>query len=65
MKYQELSELGVEELQQRLQELQESYYRQREDVLTGKDSNSASLKHLRADIARVNTALAGRQKKSA
>ena len=61
MNYRELTELSEKELEQRLKELKVSYYQQREEELTGKDSNSASLKQLRADIARVNTALSGRR----
>lgn len=57
MKMTELKQLEREELMGRAVELTEQYRKLRLDVLSGREKNTAKLKQLRRDMARVKTLL--------
>ena len=57
MKMSEIRELGQEETQQKLKDLKEELFNFRFQHEIGQLENTAKLKMLRQDIARINTAL--------
>jgi large subunit ribosomal protein L29 len=57
MKMSEIRELGREEVRQKLNDLKEELFNLRFQHKIGQLENTAKLKGLRQDIARVNTAL--------
>jgi large subunit ribosomal protein L29 len=59
MKMSEIRELGQEETQQKLKDLKEELFNLRFQHEIGQLENTARLKMLRQDIARINTALKG------
>lgn len=61
MKMQELTNLSVEELNDRLVVAKQDFVTWRENILMGKEDNYAALHRLRKDIARIKTAIRQRQ----
>lgn len=57
MKANEVRELGVEELRQREKDLREEYFNLKFQLATNQLANTAKLKQVRKDIARVKTVL--------
>jgi large subunit ribosomal protein L29 len=57
MKMSEIRELGKEEAQRKLNDLKEELFNLRFQHEIGQLENTAKLKDLRQDIARINTAL--------
>lgn len=57
MKMNEIREMGREEAQRKLDDLREELFNLRFQHEIGQLENSAKLKQLRHDIARINTAL--------
>lgn len=57
MKMNEIRELGKEEAQRKLNDLKEELFNLRFQHEIGQLENTAKLKMLRQDIARINTAL--------
>ena len=57
MKMSEIRELGSEETQRKLNDLKEELFNLRFQHEIGQLENTAKLKMLRQDIARINTAL--------
>lgn len=57
MKMSEIREFGREEVRQKLNDLKEELFNLRFQHKIGQLENTAKLKELRQDIARVNTAL--------
>ncbi len=55
MKMQEIRELSVQERQEKLDDLQEEYFNLKFQLATGKIENPGRLKHMRRDIARIQT----------
>jgi large subunit ribosomal protein L29 len=57
MKADEVRELGVDELRQREKDLREEYFNLKFQLATNQLANTAKLKQVRKDIARVKTVL--------
>jgi large subunit ribosomal protein L29 len=57
MKMSEIRELGKEEAQRKLSDMKEELFNLRFQHEIGQLENTAKLKQLRQDIARINTAL--------
>ena len=57
MKMSEIRELGKEEMQRKLNDLKEELFNLRFQHKIGQLENTATLKGLRQDIARINTTL--------
>ncbi len=63
MNMQELNQLSQEELSHKLTQARQAVYAISEDVAHGKEKNFSQLKHLRADVARIFTALQAKEAK--
>jgi large subunit ribosomal protein L29 len=61
MKPSAIREMGTEELQHKQAELQEQLFRLRIQLSLGQLDNAMKLRHVRRDIARVNTILKQKQ----
>ena len=61
MKPSAMREMGTEELQHKQAELQEQLFRLRMQHSLGQLDNAMKLRHVRRDIARVNTILKQKQ----
>ncbi len=61
MKAQEIRDKSNEELQQMLQERQESLMRFRFNLVTGREENVRAARNARTDIARIKTILRERE----
>lgn len=61
MKPSAMREMGTEELQHKQAELQEQLFRLRIQLSLGQLDNAMKLRHVRRDIARVNTILKQKQ----
>ena len=61
MKPSAMREMGTEELQNKQAELQEQLFRLRMQHSLGQLDNAMKLRHVRRDIARVNTILKQKQ----
>lgn len=55
MKIQEIRELSEKERDEKLQDLQEEYFNLKFQLATGKIENPGRLKHMRRDMARIQT----------
>ncbi|MBZ0272184.1 50S ribosomal protein L29 [bacterium] len=61
MKGEEFRKLSVDEMEQREQDLKEEYFNLRFQFFTGQLENTARMKSVRRDIARLKTILAERE----
>ena len=61
MKSEKIRELGVEELQNRVKDLQEEIFRARIQKETGQLDQAGKLRNLRKDLARMKTVLRERE----
>ena len=57
MKYADIATLSVKELQKRKKELREEMFSARMKNFTGQLSNPMTIKMMRKDVARLNTAI--------
>ncbi|MFT5444445.1 MAG: large subunit ribosomal protein L29 [Myxococcota bacterium] len=57
MKGSELKELGIEELEQKSKETRDALFSAKVKHATGQLENTAMLKNLRRDVARINSVL--------
>jgi len=62
MKASEIRELSPEEIQSRLDEAREKYFRLRFQLASGQLKNTANLRQARRDIARLATILRQRER---
>lgn len=60
---QELTQLSSEELSAKLMHARQELFAMAQNVSTGKEKNSAQLKGLRADVARIFTAIKAKEAK--
>ncbi len=63
MKMQELNQLSQDELSNKLMQARQAVYAVSEDIARGKEKNVAQLKGLRAEVARIFTAMKAKQPK--
>ncbi len=63
MNMQELQQLSQEELSNKLMQARQAVAAMSEDVTRGKEKNFSQLKELRADVARIFTAIKAKEGK--
>jgi large subunit ribosomal protein L29 len=63
MKIKDIKDLSKDELQQKLKELKEEYFRLNLRNASAQLESTASLAHIRKDVARVNTVLRQREER--
>ncbi|MBN1548675.1 MAG: 50S ribosomal protein L29 [Syntrophaceae bacterium] len=64
MKIKDVKDLSKDELQQKLKELKEEYFRLNIRHTSGQLESTASLGNIRKDVARINTVLRQREERS-
>jgi large subunit ribosomal protein L29 len=64
MKIKDINNLSNDELQQKLRELKEEYFRLNIRHTSGQLESTATLGNIRRDVARINTVLRQREERS-